>query len=73
MAPANAPPGNFLDAAMDMYPGEHANQGWLASIWGKLSLLKLIPYLPHILDRGVMPLVDKVRAAKPAETLLPST
>jgi ADP-dependent phosphofructokinase/glucokinase len=43
-----------------MYPGEHAKQGIIGNILGKLTLFKIIPYLPRILDRGTGPLVDKV-------------
>lgn len=45
---------------MEFYPGENASQGWISAFFHKLSLLKIVTYLPGILDYRVTPLVDKV-------------
>lgn len=56
----NAVPADLLDSAINLYPGEKAGRGWLAAAWGKLSMLRILPYLRGILDGEACPLVDKV-------------
>jgi hypothetical protein len=58
------PPADSLDSAIEWYPGEKKEQGWLASLWGKVSLLKLLPYARGILDGQALPMVDKVTAGR---------
>ncbi|KAL1408228.1 hypothetical protein Q8F55_005034 [Vanrija albida] len=48
-------PADHLAAALEAYPGEKAAQGWLARAWGKLSLLRVLPYAGGMRDGAVNP------------------
>lgn len=62
-----SPPADLLDDAIEWYPGEKKEQGWLASLWSKISLLKILPYARGILDGQALPLVDKVGDVRRAQ------
>lgn len=47
---------------MEAYPGQKAGQGMISSFFGKLSLLKVIPYAGGIRDGAVNPKVEQVSA-----------
>ncbi|KAL7424999.1 hypothetical protein Q5752_000686 [Cryptotrichosporon argae] len=54
-----APPPALLDPALEAFPGQHAQQSWIASITGKLGLVRALPYYGAIRDAAVHPLVER--------------